>query len=48
MFRVRPIVALGAVLLAAGCQSSAQLIASDEATASDVAARRGQVALSCQ
>jgi hypothetical protein len=41
------IVALAATLIAAGCQTPAQMLASDQAAASGVAARRGQFELNC-
>lgn len=48
MLRMHRIVTLAATLIAAGCQTPAQMLASDQATASGVAARRGQFELSCQ
>src|SRR5262245_35962597 len=39
---------LAAAAVVAGCQTQAQMLASDQATASGVAARRGQFELSCQ
>ena len=38
---------LAAALVVAGCQTQAQMLASDQATASQVAARRGQFELNC-
>ena len=48
MLRVHRIAALAGTLIAAGCQTPAQMLASDQATASGVAARRGQFDLNCQ
>ena len=48
MLRVHRIAALAATLIAAGCQTPAQMLASDQATASGVAGRRGQFDLNCQ
>ena len=39
---------LAAAAVIAGCQTQAQMLASDQATASGVAARRGQFELNCQ
>jgi hypothetical protein len=39
--------ALAAAAIVAGCQTQAQMLASDQATASGVAARRGQFDLNC-
>jgi hypothetical protein len=47
MLRVHRIAALAAALIAAGCQTPAEMLASDQATASQVAARRGQFELNC-
>jgi hypothetical protein len=41
------LVALAALLAVAGCQTQTQMLASDQATASQVAARRGQFELNC-
>ncbi len=48
MLRVHRIATLVATLIAAGCQTPAQMLASDQATASGVATRRGQFDLNCQ
>jgi outer membrane murein-binding lipoprotein Lpp len=48
MIKLRlPALLIGAAVLA-GCQSSAQMLAEDQGTASQVAARRGQFEMSCQ
>jgi hypothetical protein len=47
MSRLQVFTALVAALAAAGCQSPAEMLASDQATASQVAARRGQFELNC-
>ena len=47
MSRVHRIVALAATLVAAGCQTPAQMLANEQAAASGVAARRGQFELNC-
>jgi hypothetical protein len=47
MLRVHRIAALAATLIAAGCQTPAEMLASDQATASQVAMRRGQFELNC-
>jgi hypothetical protein len=39
--------ALAAAAVVAGCQTEAQMLAADQATASQVAARRGQFELNC-
>ena len=48
MLRRYRIGALVAAAVVAGCQTQAQMLASDQATASGVAARRGQFELNCQ
>jgi hypothetical protein len=48
MWALRVTVGLAAGLAAAGCQSPAQMLAAEQATASGVAARRGQFELNCQ
>ena len=40
-------VVLAAALVVTGCQTQAEMLASDQATASGVAARRGQFELNC-
>ena len=47
MLNVYRTVVLAAALVVAGCQTQAQMLASDQATASQVAARRGQFELNC-
>ena len=47
MLRVHRITALAAALIAAGCQTPAEMLASDQATAAGVATRRGQFELNC-
>ena len=47
MVNAHRMAALAAVVLVAGCQTQAQMLASDQAAASQVAARRGQFELSC-
>lgn len=47
MLNVYRTVVLAAALVVAGCQTQAQMLASDQATASQVAARRGQFDLNC-
>ena len=48
MLNVYRSVVLAAVLVVTGCQTPAQMLASEQATASGVAARRGQFELNCQ
>ena len=47
MFNVYRTAVLAAALVATGCQTPAEMLASDQAAASSVAARRGQFELNC-
>ena len=47
MSRLQVFTALVAALAATGCQSPAQMLADDQAVATQVAARRGQFELNC-